>query len=79
MERNLLQEGLWETEGVLPYDAACKRLLSEREILARIMKECLPEYGQCKMCIRDRVRIPPPPPVRNLGASFGTPFSYTRT
>ena len=23
MERNLLQEGLWETEGVLPYDAAC--------------------------------------------------------
>ena len=47
MERNLLQEGLWETEGVLPYDAACKRLLSEREILARIMKECLPEYGQC--------------------------------
>lgn len=29
------------------YDAACKRILSERVILARIMKECLPEFRDC--------------------------------
>lgn len=29
------------------YDAACKRLLSERIILAWIMKNCLQEYKNC--------------------------------
>ena len=29
------------------YDAACKRLLSERIILAWIMKNCLEEYRDC--------------------------------
>lgn len=29
------------------YDAACKRLLSEKLILAWMMKNCLPEYGDC--------------------------------
>ena len=29
------------------YDAACKRLLSEKIILAWIMKNCLEEYHDC--------------------------------
>lgn len=29
------------------YDAACKRVLSEKAILARIMKSCLEEYKDC--------------------------------
>lgn len=29
------------------YDAACKRLLSEKIILAWIMKNCLEEYRNC--------------------------------
>ena len=29
------------------YDAACKRLLSEKIILAWIMKSCLEEYRDC--------------------------------
>lgn len=29
------------------YDAACKRVLSEKQILARIMKACLEEYKDC--------------------------------
>ena len=29
------------------YDAACKRVLSEKAILARIMKACLSEYQDC--------------------------------
>ncbi len=29
------------------YDAACKRLLSEKIILAWIMKNCLEEYRDC--------------------------------
>lgn len=31
-------------DGRAEYDAACKRLLSEKKILAWIMKSCLPEY-----------------------------------
>ena len=29
------------------YDAACKRVLSEKAILARIMKACLSKYQDC--------------------------------
>ncbi len=31
------------------YDAACKRLLSEKSILARIMRRCVPEYLNCSV------------------------------
>ena len=31
------------------YDAACKRLLSEKVILAWIMKNCLKEYRNCSI------------------------------
>ena len=31
------------------YDAACKRLLSEKIILAWIMKNCLEEYRDCEV------------------------------
>jgi len=29
------------------YDAACKRVLSDKYVLAWIMKSCLDEYRQC--------------------------------
>ena len=29
------------------FDAACKRLLADKNILAQIMKSCIPEYQQC--------------------------------
>ena len=29
------------------YDNACKRLLANKEILARILKECVEEYKDC--------------------------------
>jgi len=35
------------TDQKAAYDEACKRLLSEKPILARLMKECLEEYKDC--------------------------------
>ncbi len=40
-------QGLNVTDVKARYDAACKRLLSEKAILARIMKGCLEEYKNC--------------------------------
>ena len=40
-------EALHTTEGDSACDEACKRLLSEKQILARLMKECLKEYKDC--------------------------------
>ena len=31
------------------YDAACKRLLANKEILASIMKSCIEEYRECSV------------------------------
>ena len=31
------------------YDAACKRLLANKEILAWIMKSCIEEYRECSV------------------------------
>lgn len=42
-----ISQGLHIADESARYDAACKRLLSERQILARIMKECIEEYKNC--------------------------------
>lgn len=42
-----MSQGLRVTDSQASYDAACKRLLSEKAILARIMKSCLEEYKDC--------------------------------
>lgn len=42
-----ISSGIRNTEAMEAYDAACKRLLSEKSILARIMKGCIEEYGDC--------------------------------
>ncbi len=42
-----IAQGLRITDDSAGYDAACKRLLSEKPILARIMKACLEEYKDC--------------------------------
>lgn len=42
-----VSEGIRNTEDMKAYDAACKRLLSEKSILARILKECIEEYKNC--------------------------------
>ena len=40
-------ETITAADGREKFDAACKRFLSHREILARIIKSCIPEYGGC--------------------------------
>ena len=42
-----IAQGLHVTDDSAGYDAACKRVLSEKAILARIMKSCLEEYMDC--------------------------------
>ncbi len=42
-----LAQGIRTTDNKAKYDAACKRLLSEKIILAWIMKSCLEEYRDC--------------------------------
>ena len=42
-----IAQGLRVTDDSAGYDAACKRVLSEKAILARIMKACLEEYKDC--------------------------------
>ena len=42
-----IAQGLYATDESAGYDAACKRVLSEKAILARIMKSCLEEYKEC--------------------------------
>ena len=44
-----LTMNLEKTELEEKYDAACKALLSEKVILARIMKGCIEEYKDCSI------------------------------
>lgn len=46
-EKTTMAQGLHSTDDSAGYDAACKRVLSEKAILARIMKACLTEYRDC--------------------------------
>ncbi len=46
-EETTIAQGLRITDDSAGYDAACKRVLSEKSILARIMKACLEEYKDC--------------------------------
>ena len=46
-EETTIAQGLHITDDSAGYDAACKRVLSEKAILARIMKSCLEEYKDC--------------------------------
>lgn len=39
--KTTIAQGLHVTDDSAGYDAACKRVLSEKAILARIMKSCL--------------------------------------
>lgn len=42
--KTTIAQGLHVTDDSAGYDAACKRVLSEKAILARIMKSCLADY-----------------------------------
>ena len=44
MSETSLSDGIDATQYEAQYDASCKRLLSEKVILARILKACVPEY-----------------------------------
>ena len=46
-DETTMAQGLHATDDSAGYDAACKRVLSEKAILARIMKACLEEYTDC--------------------------------
>ena len=49
IEETSIAWGLHTTADSMGYDAACKRVLSEKAILARIMKACLEEYKDCNV------------------------------
>ena len=42
-----IAKNIYAADGKARYDAACKRLLSEKIILAWIMKSCIEEYCGC--------------------------------
>lgn len=44
-----LSKAIRTAENKAAYDAACKRILAQKGILARIMKECVPEYRDCSI------------------------------
>ena len=46
-EETAVAQGLHVTDDSADYDAACKRVLSVKAILARNMKACLEEYKDC--------------------------------
>lgn len=46
-EETTIAQGVHVSAENAAYDAACKRVLSEKAILARIMKSCLEEYKDC--------------------------------
>ena len=46
-EETTVSQSIRVTDDNARYDAACKRVLSEKAILARIMKSCLEEYKDC--------------------------------
>ena len=46
-EATSIAQGIHTTDVCARYDNACKRLLAEKQILARIMKESLEEYQDC--------------------------------
>ena len=48
VETTLAQE-IRTKEGKEKYDAACKRLLSQKIILAWILKSCVAEYQDCSV------------------------------
>jgi len=64
-------QGLHTTDDSAGYDAACKRVLSEKAILAQIMKACLDEYKDCNVneiimdYIASKMAIAGIPPKRN--------------
>lgn len=43
-EETTIAQGFHITDDSAGYDAACKRVLSEKAILARIMRSCLVEF-----------------------------------
>ena len=59
-------QGLYVTDDSTGYDAACKRVLSEKAILARIMKSCLEEYKDCDVGDIAEKYIEGQPQVSNL-------------
>ena len=48
-EENILSKDITLTEKKAAFDAACKRLLANKSILAWIMKECVEEYRSCNV------------------------------
>ena len=42
-----IAQGIRATSDSAGYDEACKRVLSEKPVLVRIMKACLEEYKDC--------------------------------
>ena len=65
-EKTTMAQGLHSTDDGASYDAAYKRVLSEKAILARIMKACLAEYQNCPVCDIEEKYIEGQPQVSSV-------------
>ena len=70
-----IAQGLHVTDDSAGYDAACKRVLSEKAILARIMKSCLEEYKDCDVNDIAEKYIEGQPPVSAVSGEHHHPVS----
>lgn len=61
-----MSQGLHVIDDCAGYDAACKRVLSEKAILARIMKSCLEEYKDCDVDDIEKKYIEGQPQVSSI-------------
>ena len=71
-----IAQGLCVTDDSAGYDAACKRVMSEKATLARIMKSCLEEYKDCDVndiaekCIEGQPQVSAIPVLPDEGGTI---------
>ena len=68
-----IAEDIQATDQNAQYDSACKRLLSEKIILAWIMKSCLEEYRDCDVKEIAEKYIEGEPQVGEVAEMLGEP------
>lgn len=67
MSSTQMADDIMVTEGGSKYDEACKKLLANKPILARIMKYCLDEYKDCDVKDIEEKYIEGTPEIGTIG------------
>lgn len=65
-ENDILTENILQTEGK-KYDAAVKKLLANKRILAKILKECVEEFKDCSLEDIEKKYIEGEPRIQSVG------------